>query len=354
MAVTLSGTGKYIPEKIVHNDAFILHQFYTPERGMIDQPNERIISKFKDITGISERRYGRDDQQTSDLATIAAERDIKDAGINAESLDGIIVAHNFGNIPFGQTQTDEVPSLASRVKHNLRIENPACVAYDILSGCPGWMQGLIVAYQYILAGSGTRYLVIGAEMLSRVIDKHDRDSMIFADGAGATVLQLTENTDSGIISTLSYTYSYDEAYYLHFDESHNTDYTPDTRYLKMQGRKIYEFALNKVPAAMKTCLEKASIPIGQLKKIFIHQANEKMDEAIIKRFYSLYGIGEPPVNIFPMSIHKLGNSSVATIPTLYDMVLKGELPEHQLAKGDIILLASVGAGMNVSAIVYRV
>ncbi len=120
----------------------------------------------------------------------------------------------------------------------------------------------------------------------------------------------------------------------------------------MQGRKIYEFALNKVPAAMKACLEKANIPIEEVKKVFIHQANEKMVEGIIKRFYELYGIPQP-ADITPMNNHMLGNSSVATIPTLYDMVVKGELPKHQLHKGDVIICASVGAGMNVSAIVYR-
>jgi 3-oxoacyl-[acyl-carrier-protein] synthase-3 len=91
-----------------------------------------------------------------------------------------------------------------------------------------------------------------------------------------------------------------------------------------------------------------------LKKIFIHQANEKMDEAIIKELYKLYGITTTPENIMPMSIHNLGNSSVATIPTLFDMVQKGLMPEHKLTAGDVILFASVGAGMNINAVCYRV
>ena len=120
----------------------------------------------------------------------------------------------------------------------------------------------------------------------------------------------------------------------------------------MQGRKIYEFACINVPKAMAECLDKSGTDIDNVKKIFIHQANEKMDEAIIKRFYKSYGKSVPE-NIMPMSIHELGNSSVATIPTLYDMVLQGNLPGHDLQKGDVIMFASVGAGMNINAIVYR-
>jgi 3-oxoacyl-[acyl-carrier-protein] synthase-3 len=120
----------------------------------------------------------------------------------------------------------------------------------------------------------------------------------------------------------------------------------------MHGRKIYEFALSNVPKAMKECLDSCGIDISNLKKILIHQANEKMDEAIIQRFYKLYG-QTPPAGIMPMSIHKLGNSSVATVPTLYDSLVKGEIENQELNKGDVIMFASVGAGMNVNAIVYK-
>jgi 3-oxoacyl-[acyl-carrier-protein] synthase-3 len=121
----------------------------------------------------------------------------------------------------------------------------------------------------------------------------------------------------------------------------------------MQGRKVYEFALKTVPAAMKACLETCNIDIGQIKKIFLHQANEKMDAAIVKAFYRLYGYKEAPSPIMPMNIRELGNSSVATIPTLFDMVRKAALPEHRLDRGDTLLFASVGAGMNINAICYR-
>ena len=121
----------------------------------------------------------------------------------------------------------------------------------------------------------------------------------------------------------------------------------------MKGRKVYEHAMNYVPAAMKECLDRSNVTIQELKKIFIHQANEKMDVGIINRLYQLYGINKVPENIIPMSIHWLGNSSVATIPTLYDLVRKHKVQSHYLKTGDIILFASVGAGMNINAVCYR-
>ena len=124
------------------------------------------------------------------------------------------------------------------------------------------------------------------------------------------------------------------------------------RYIKMYGRKIYEFALNHVPLAMKECLDNSGCSIDEVKKVFIHQANEKMDEAILHRFYKLYG-KETPELVMPMTIDKLGNSSVATVPTVFDLVRRGKLDGHSVEEGDVIIFASVGAGMNINAIVYK-
>ena len=176
--------------------------------------------------------------------------------------------------------------------------------------------------------------------------------MIYSDGAGACIIEKKENGKSGIISHVSQSHTYEEANYLFMGESNNSDSDPNIRYIKMHGRKIYECALNYVPQAMKTALDKSGIAIGDVKKIFIHQANEKMDEAIIKRFFRLYKIPTPE-HVMPMSIHKLGNSSVATVPTLLDLVVKGKLENHEVNKGDVIILASVGAGMNINAVVYK-
>ena len=308
MNIKITGSGSYIPNRIVHNLDFAAHQFLDEEGQPLPYPNDVVAEKFKQITGIEERRYADDDLLTSDIAYTAAQRAIEDSGVDPETLDYIILAHNFGNVKQGAIQTDLVPSIASRVKHSLRIKNPNCVAYDILFGCPGWVEGVIQAMAFIKSGMAKRCLVIGAETLSRVVDPHDRDSMIYSDGAGATVIEATED-EGGILAHASASFTYDEAYFLFFGNSYNKTHDPDVRYIKMYGRKIYEFALSNVPKAMKECLEKSGIDISEVKKVLIHQANEKMDEAIIQRFYKLHK-QTPPEGIMPMSIHKLGLSLI--------------------------------------------
>jgi 3-oxoacyl-[acyl-carrier-protein] synthase-3 len=349
----ITGTGSYIPAVIKKNSDFLNSQFLNADGTPFQYENGVVIEKFKAITGIEERRYASKKQNSSDLGFFAAEKAIEDAGIDKEELDYIILAHNFGDVKSGTIQSDILPSLASRVKYRLGIKNPNCVAYDILFGCPGWIQGVIQAEAFIKAGIAKKCLVIGTETLSRVVDTHDRDSMIYSDGAGACVVEAVKSEKtSGILSHATQTDTIDECYFLYFGKSYDKKHDPDTRYIKMHGRKIYEYGLSKVPLAMKTALDKSGVDISEVKKVFIHQANEKMDEAIIKRFYRLYKTKEPEF-IMPMSIHKLGNSSVATVPTLFDLVKNGELENHQINKGDVVILASVGAGMNINAIVYR-
>lgn len=351
MNIKITGIGSYIPEVKVANTDFDKHVFLNEDGSAFAHPNAIVIGKFKSITGIEERRYAPSHLNTSDLAFFAAQKAIKNAAIDAETIDYIIVAHNFGDVLPNTFQSDTVPSIATRVKHKLQIQNPKCVAFDILFGCPGWLEGVLQANAFIKSGMAKRCLVIGAETLSRVVDPHDRDSMIYADGAGATIIE-SSNDDSGILSYESATYSFEEAHYLYMGCSYNKDLKENTRYIKMHGRKIYEFALSKVPQAMKECLDKSGIPIGDVKKILIHQANEKMDEAIISRFYKLYD-KIVPEGIMPMIITNLGNSSVATIPTLLDLLVNGKIEKQQIHKGDVLIFASVGAGMNVNAFVYR-
>ena len=352
MTIKITGTGSYIPTEVISNKDFSSHVFLNEDGTSFPLSNDVITEKFHGITGIQERRYASDALTTSDMATIAAKKAIENANIDPETLDYIIFAHNFGDVKKGAIQGDMLPSLASKTKHNLGIKNPKCVAYDVLFGCPGWVEGVIQATAFIKAGMAKKCLVIGAETLSRVVDPHDRDSMIYSDGAGVTILEASEEK-GGILAHESASFTYDEANYLFFGNSFNKANDPNVRYIKMHGRKIYEFALSNVPKAMAECLDASGIKIDQIKKILIHQANEKMDEAIIQRFYKLYN-KTAPEGIMPMTIHRLGNSSVATVPTLYDALLKGEIENQEIHKGDIILFASVGAGMNVNAIVYQV
>lgn len=349
----ITGIGSYIPEVIKKNNDFLDNEFMNDDGTKIPHDNELIIKKFSDITGILERRYAAPDITASDMGYFAAEKAIDDAGIDKETIDYIIVAHNFGDVKSTSIQSDIVPSLASRIKYRLGVKNPFCVAYDILFGCPGWIEGLIQGHAFIKAGFAKKILIIGTETLSRVIDQHDRDSMIYSDGAGACILEVKEeHKKRGILSHATRSDTTDEANYLFFGNSYDKDEDPDVKYIKMYGRKIYEYALKNVPAAMKVALDSSSLDVHQLKKVFLHQANEKMDEAIIHRFYKLYNMNTPE-HIMPMSIHLLGNSSVATVPTLFDKVLKGSIPDQQLNEDDVIMMASVGAGMNINALVYK-
>ncbi|WP_159022740.1 3-oxoacyl-ACP synthase III family protein [Formosa sp. L2A11] len=351
MNIKITGTGSYIPSVVQKNDSFLNHSFLNNDGTPFENDNVVIIDKFKSITGISERRYVKEEFTSSDIGFLAAQKAIENANIDPETLDYIIFAHNFGDIKFGSTQSDMLPGLAVRVKNKLRIKNPRCVAYDILFGCPGWIEGVIQAQAFIKAGIAKRCLVIGSETLSRVVDKHDRDAMIFSDGAGASILEETEE-EGGILSHITESYTYDDAFYLYYGKSFNKDLDEETKYIKMDGRKIYEFALTHVPAAMKACLDESGVDINDVKKVFIHQANEKMDDAILKRFYRLFKM-KTPENIMPMTIGNLGNSSVATVPTLLDVVRHNKLENHSLNKGDVIIFASVGAGMHINAIVYK-
>ncbi|MBF2709519.1 3-oxoacyl-ACP synthase III family protein [Flavobacterium soyangense] len=351
MKIKITGVGSYIPEVKVANIDFDKHVFLNDDGSPFGYTNEVVIEKFKSITGIEQRRYAAPEQCSSDLAFLASQKAIENAGIDPETIDYIIFAHNFGDVKYGTNQSDMIPSLATRVKHKLQIKNPKGVAYDILFGCPGWIEGVLQSNAFIKSGMAKRCLVIGAETLSRVVDDHDRDSMIYSDGAGATIIEASDD-ETGLLSYESATFAYDEAEYLFFGKSYNPNLDPDIKYIKMYGRKIYEFALSQVPTAMKNCLDKSGLGIDDVKKILIHQANEKMDEAIIHRFYKLYGKSVPK-DIMPMSIHELGNSSVATIPTLFDLLISGKIENQEIHKGDVIIFASVGAGMNVNAFVYR-
>lgn len=349
----IAGTGSYIPTEVVDNTDFAQQVFYSKGEALRASPAE-VVRKFHLITGIEQRRYADPSLNASDIGAIAAARALDDSRVDPETIDQIIVAHNFGDVDAGTCQSVMVPSLASRIKHLLGIQNPQCVAYDMLFGCPGWLQGVIQADAFGKAGVARRTLVVGTETLSRVIDRYDRDSMIFSDGAGAVVLsyEAVAEDGPGILSYGAETRSIREVDFINMDRSDYTANESPLVYIKMEGRKVYEHALNFVPGAMKACLDKSGVNIRELKKIFIHQANQKMDEAIVERFYQLYGV-EAPKDIMPMCIQWLGNSSVATIPTLLDLVRRGELDEHALASGDIVLFASIGAGMHINAVTYR-
>lgn len=351
----ITGTGSYIPSKVVTNEDFKSNEFYESNGEKINRPTEEITSKFFDITTIAERRYVTENMMTSDLAHLAAEEAIQAAGIDREELDYVIVANNFGNTAHGATATEHVPAVASIVKQKLQIKNPEAVAYDIIFGCPGWVQAVIQADYFIKSGDAKKVLVIGADVLSRISDPHDRDSMIYADGAGAVVMEARESeTPVGIVAHKTRSDSHLYAKLLHMGPSFNKEAADKNQlYIKMNGRRLYQYALENVPVAIKAALEKGGYTLADVHKVLIHQANGKMDDAILARLFKLYGIEEMPEGIMPMTVQDLGNSSVATVPTLLDLITRNKLEGHSIKSGDLVVLASVGAGMNINAIIYK-
>ncbi len=193
----ITGTGSYIPDEVKLNRDFTINSFYNETHHRIDTAPLEVVEKFRAITGIEERRYAPSDITASGMAAIAAREAIAMSGVDPETIDQLIMAHNFGDVMKHSIQTDAVPSLASRVKHELGIKNPNCIPYDVLFGCPGWLQGVIQADAFFKAGIAGKALVIGSETLSRVIDHYDRDSMIFSDGAGASVIEYRETGEKG-------------------------------------------------------------------------------------------------------------------------------------------------------------
>ncbi|MDX9881572.1 MAG: ketoacyl-ACP synthase III [Prolixibacteraceae bacterium] len=351
----ITGTGSYIPSRIIKNDYFKDYRFFDPAtKAPFEKDNSEIISKFEEITNISERRWVEENKTTSDMAAKAIRNAVDAAGTDIESLDFIIVGNNFGDTLPGNSCIDILPAVASRVKAKLHIKNPACIAHDIISGCPSWTQGMIVADAYIRSGIYKRGVVVGADVLSRISDPHDRDSMIYADGAGATVVEGVESeVPTGMLSQASRSDCSPYANLLTLGPSFNKKLSPKNQYIKMAGHKLYVYALSFVPGVVKESIEKAGLQLSDIKKVLIHQANEKMDEAILKGVFKLYGEKNIPAGIMPMSIRKLGNSSTATVPTLLDMIVKGELEGQKINEGDYVILCSVGAGMNINSIVYK-
>lgn len=346
------GSGCYLPENIIDGSYFKDSVFFDDNNEQINKPIEEVIEKFVDITEIKTRRYADKNQFNSDLGYLASLEAIEDAGIDKEELDYIIYANNFGDVD-ENGMSNFMPSLSARLKHKLDIKNRSCINYDMIFGCPGWVEALILADTLIKAKKAKTILVVGGETLSKVTDPFDRNKLIFADGAGAVVVTATDEENVGIIADESLCDSGEELCYLENSPSLNLDSDQRKLYIRMRGRKIYEYALKNVPDAIKATVDKAGLSIEDIDKILIHQANAKMDYAMISRLFKLYGHKDYSHDVAPMTIQELGNSSVATVPTMFNLIRKGKMEGQSFSPDTNILFTSVGAGMNINCVVYK-
>lgn len=347
-------TGSYVPQLAITGEYFKKHEFYESSGQPSSKSTEEIVQKFEQVAGIVERRYAQEDVNTSEMAFRAASRALDKSGIDPETLDYIIIAHNWGDVSVQHNFYDTVPNVAARVKHKLGIRRSGCVAYDLLFGCPGWLQGLIQADYYLRSGDARRVLVIGSDTVSRVSDPHDRDSMLFSDGAGAVIVEGVESdVPTGILKHGSVSDCLEELSFLTMNYSFNPEKRKDGLYLKMKGPNVLRYALEKIPPLVSDCLAASGVQLGEVKKMLIHQANKKMIEQIARKLFNNSGQDTFPQSMLPINVNTMGNNSVATIPILLDSILNGEFPGHAIAGGDVVVFASVGAGMHANCVVYK-
>lgn len=347
MKSKIIGTGSFLPSVEKNNETFLANMFLEVDGKKQSRSTSKIMDRFESITEIKSRKYACDCYIASSMAIKAAERAITSAKIDKESIDYIIVANVWGDIESGQNFSQTMPNLAAKVKGGLGISNRSCVAYDVVFGCTGWIEAFIQANRLIIHGEATNVLVIGSDTTSRIVDPTDIDSLLFGDGAGAIILSRTNASNSGLLSHKTYSHCQEELDYLQMGRSHNP-YDKGI-YLKMQGRNVFKYACNEMPKLIYECLENARYHIDDVKYFFFHQANAKMLHKIAKDLYSLYGGAEVNMDKIPMNLQTYGNTSVASIPILLDEVTRQE----ELQSGDLIVLASVGAGMHVNAIVLQ-
>ena len=324
------------------------------ENGNINpKPAEEIIAKLESITGIKSRRYISEKGDSVPLMVAAASNAITDAGIDKNQIDGIIIAHNAGNMLEDGNGFHTVPNMAALLKNRLAITNHECFAYDILFGCPGWLQGIIQAHQAIQMGDAKNVLVVGIEVASRLLDPHDLDSMILADGCGAAVISGVDSGSAGIISYATFSHAQEDLACIYLSGSYNKALNAPTLF-KMNGKDVYKYATVWVPKVIKAALDKAGLNAADVDMFLFHQANGKMLHAFANNLAQMYNIeGLNFDTKIPTTIDFAGNTSVATIPTMLDLILKNELGSYRITRGMKVVMASVGAGMHCNAIVYQ-
>lgn len=354
MGSKITGTGSAMPSRVITNDYFLDHTFYTKEGKKNEKSTAAIIQKLEEISGIKERRFIPEEEPSVEILFQACSNAIQDAGIDKNEIDGLIVAHNAGNMLPNQVGVfHTVPNLAAVVKNKLGITNHQCHAYDILFGCPGWLQGVIQANRLIESGEATHVLVAGLEIASRLLDPNDVDSLLMADGCGATIVSKSESKDKGVLAHAMFSHTEEDLNNITLGASLNRETTGHC-FFKMNGQRVYKYATTWLPQVIRQALDKVEITPSEVDYFFFHQANAKMLRVIASNLMDLYGITDQQyVDKIPSSISFLGNTSVATIPSLFDLVNKQQMEGFTLKEGQTYVFASVGAGMHCNAVVYK-
>ncbi|MGR3526898.1 MAG: beta-ketoacyl-ACP synthase III [Paracoccaceae bacterium] len=316
----VKGVGHYLPERVVPNSEF---------EATVDTSDEWIRAR----SGIERRHFAAEGQTTSDLATRAAQAALKDAGMEADDLDAIILATSTADFTF--------PAAATMVQANLGMTRG--FAFDVQAVCAGFVFALANANGMILSGQARRVLVIGAETFSQLMDWNDRSTcVLFGDGAGALILEAQEgkgdNADRGILaSDLNSDGRHRELLYVDGGVS-----TKSTGHLRMQGREVFRHAVEKLAQTAHAALDKVGLTGGDVNWIVPHQANLRIITATAQRM-------QVPMERVVVTVQDHGNTSAASIP----LALSVGRARGQIKQGDLIVTEAIGGGLAWGAVVLR-
>ncbi|TYP00251.1 3-oxoacyl-[acyl-carrier-protein] synthase-3 [Geothermobacter ehrlichii] len=320
----ITGTGSYLPKKILSN-----HDL----EKMVDTSDEWITTR----TGIRERRVAADSEATSDLAVNAARRALEMAGVAPEEIDYLVVGTITGDFPW--------PATACLVQDRLGAKN--AFAVDVSAACSGFIYALDSAVKQVVSGAVGKALVIGAEVLTRIMDWTDRNTcVLFGDAAGAVVVEATDG-GSGVLSTHLHS---DGSYWeLLYQPGFGTRHPVSEQgikeripFLRMQGNEVFKVAVRSMTEVAEEALAANGIKAGDLRLFIPHQANIRILDAVAKRL----GLGEDQVFV---NVHKYGNTSGATIPVALDEANR----QGMLKEGDLVLLDAFGGGFTWGSVLIR-
>ena len=320
----ITGVGSYVPEKILTNAHL---------EKMVDTTDEWITTR----TGIKERRIAAANEFTSDLATKAAERAMKMAGVTAGQIDLIIIATLTPDMPF--------PSTACLVQRKLGALRAA--AFDMEAACSGFIYALEIGQQFIMSRTYETVLVVGAEKLSSIVNWKDRNTcVLFGDGAGAAILQHRENSDGLLTSVMGADGRKADLLSMPAGGS-ACPATPESvagglHYLRMDGKETFKNAVNAMVSAANEAMRRCEIDITKIKCVIPHQANQRIIDAVGERLKTT------PEQLF-INLHKYGNTSAASVAIALDEAVKS----GKILRGDLILLVVFGAGLTWGAAVIE-
>ena len=318
----LTGTGSWLPEKILTNDDL---------SKIVDTSDEWIRTR----TGIRQRHIAAEGELTSDLATRAAERALEAAGRDASDIDMVLVATS--------TPDNTFPATATTVQANLGITHGG-PAFDLQAVCSGFVYALATADSFIRSGAADRVLVIGAETFSRILDWNDRGTcVLFGDGAGAVVLEAGEGTgdisDRGILSTRIHADGRQKDL-LYVDGGPSS--TQTVGHLRMKGREVFRHAVVRIAEVMEEVMKETGIGPDDIALFVPHQANIRILEGTAKK------IGLNPDKVY-ITVDRHGNTSAASIPLALDEAVR----KGRVGEGDLVLMEAMGGGFTWGASLVR-